>query len=519
MKGKPNKIQAALHVCSVNINRSTNAMHALTHNIANAKRHFDLVLIQEPWWNGSITTSFQGWQVILPTPTINDHERPRVVAYYRLQAEIEVTLRTDIGNDLDYMILDIKRNNSSLPTTRIINIYNQRELSESQNISFTAERLAEKILDTDTPTIITGDWNLHHPNWDSRIEEENVATRTQETVDWLEGQGYVLYNERDVYTRGGTGSQQDSVIDLTFANETAHSQGLVQEHTVDPDLALLSDHHTLMFTIGDPRIRIENLSEAKFNWKGASETEFTDALNLELHAEPELWVTTISQVLNENREWASPTELDKAVEYLNGCMERAAQKTVPPLRLCSRSKPWWNNELTEAFREMRTAREMARTYFQHFKRPSNIIAQEAKDLRKKALSLVRSAKREFYRQQTEEATAQNIWDIHKWTKPRRTYISPALSKGEGEDPAVSHIDKCNLLRATLFPPQPTLTHEPHIDLEPKSEDMVFYKVTKHEVHNALYTMAPAKAPGIMGMTGRAYQWAWSLLEDKIFHLV
>ena len=117
MKRKPTKIQAALQVCSVNINRSTNAMHALSHNIANDKRKFDLILIQEPWWNGSITTSFQGWQIILPRPAINEQERPRVVAYYRLQAEIEVTLCTDIGNDLDYMILDIKRNNSSLPST------------------------------------------------------------------------------------------------------------------------------------------------------------------------------------------------------------------------------------------------------------------------------------------------------------------------------------------------------------------------------------------------------------------
>ena len=84
---------------------------------------------------------------------------------------------------------------------------------------------------------------------------------------------------------------------------------------------------------------------------------------------------------------------------------------------------------------------------------------------------------------------------------------------------VSHIDKCNLLHATLFPPQPPLAQEPPMDLEPNPEDMEFHDVTKHEVHNALFTMAPAKAPGITGMMGRAYQWAWTLLEDEIFHLV
>ena len=176
MKTKPTKIKAALQICSININQSTNAMHALAHNIANTKSKFDLVLIQEPWWNRSITTSFQGWQVILPVPLINNQDWPRVAAYYQLQAEIEVMLRTDIGEDLDYMILDVRHNNSNIPLTHVINLYNQQELGKSPNPSTTMDRLAEKYLDPDVPTIITGDWNLHHPLWELRVEKENVAT-------------------------------------------------------------------------------------------------------------------------------------------------------------------------------------------------------------------------------------------------------------------------------------------------------------------------------------------------------
>src|SRR5260370_15690839 len=103
------KISSILYICSININRSTNAMHALTHNLATSKQTFDILLIQELWWNGSITTSFQGWQVILPTPMILEHEHPRVIAYYQLQAGIEITLCTDISTDLDFMLLDIRR--------------------------------------------------------------------------------------------------------------------------------------------------------------------------------------------------------------------------------------------------------------------------------------------------------------------------------------------------------------------------------------------------------------------------
>ena len=86
-------------------------------------------------------------------------------------------------------------------------------------------------------------------------------------------------------------------------------------------------------------------------------------------------------------------------------------------------------------------------------------------------------------------------------------------------PAVAHSDKCNLLRTTLFPPQPLLTEEPPIDLEPRADDMEYQEVTKREAHDALFTAPPMNAPGITGMTGKAYQWAWSILEEELYHLI
>src|SRR5260370_13643058 len=110
MKERLDMILSLLSICSININRSTNTMHTLAHNLATSKQNINILLIQELWWNGSITTSFQGWQVILPTPTILENECPQVMAYYQLQAgiEIEITLQTDISTDLDFMLLDIR---------------------------------------------------------------------------------------------------------------------------------------------------------------------------------------------------------------------------------------------------------------------------------------------------------------------------------------------------------------------------------------------------------------------------
>jgi len=142
MKERQNKISSTLFISCINVNRSTNMMHALAHNIATWEKTLDILLIQEPWWNGSITTSFQGWQVILPTPTIKENECPRVVAYYWLQAGIEITLRMDICSDLDFMILDVRCSGLRHPPTHLINIYNQMELGELQESVYTTDRLA-----------------------------------------------------------------------------------------------------------------------------------------------------------------------------------------------------------------------------------------------------------------------------------------------------------------------------------------------------------------------------------------
>src|SRR5260370_2953323 len=129
----------------------------------------------------------------------------------------------------------------------------------------------------------------------------------------------------------------------------ATGQGLVQKHKVNQDLALLSDHHALTFTLGDPRESVDNITKAKYNWKDANEEKFVEALKQELHIDAELYDSSIQQVLNSNCTQASPDELDEAVKLINSCMEHAAKKTIPTCPKCSRSKPLLNNNLTIRF--------------------------------------------------------------------------------------------------------------------------------------------------------------------------
>src|SRR6266581_2870945 len=150
---------ATLMVCSLNINCSNAATQAVMHNISkHRKPAIDILLIQEPWWhkvnNSYISVALKGWQTVLLKQPIAEGDRPRTIAYFRQNANIEPMLRNNIASDLDFMILNIKRNGSTQQPVRLINIYNQKTLVANQRKEFMVERLVDSTLEVDIPTIL-----------------------------------------------------------------------------------------------------------------------------------------------------------------------------------------------------------------------------------------------------------------------------------------------------------------------------------------------------------------------------
>ena len=78
-----------ISICSLNVNHSNTATHAAMYIIVENKLPpFGIFLVQEPQWEKISqeykTVAFTGWQTILPKHPVQDTERPRVAAYYRL---------------------------------------------------------------------------------------------------------------------------------------------------------------------------------------------------------------------------------------------------------------------------------------------------------------------------------------------------------------------------------------------------------------------------------------------------
>ncbi|KAF6761936.1 Endonuclease/exonuclease/phosphatase, partial [Ephemerocybe angulata] len=203
--------------------------------------------------------------------------RPRCMAYVRTQADFRVTLRTDIIEDRDVQVLDITQ--GQLPTITVVNVYND---PRRKNDGALARLRRTDGLDLRRPTIITGDYNMHHPLWSRNPGPTDQLTT--EVVDWLTEQGMTLQNDAGRITHPARSArEQGSVIDLTFANGPVVLEGLLQEWRVDEGLSHSSDHYAITFILDPGKHEIINPLELKYSiketkpadWKTAFETELT----------------------------------------------------------------------------------------------------------------------------------------------------------------------------------------------------------------------------------------------------
>jgi hypothetical protein len=93
---------------------------------------------------------------------------------------------------------------------------------------------------------------------------------------------------------------------------------------------------------------------------------------------------------------------------------------------------------------------------------------------------------------------------------------PPIEQDEGMEPVVSHKDKCDMLRAALFPVPLALPDAMYPDMNVHDTDIEWEKGMKREVCDSIFKASPLNVPGISKMMGRAYQWAWEVAEEELF---
>ena len=511
-----NQRERVINVYSLNVARKNDVAHHALHIASTHGRSFDIMLHQEPWY-GPISERDMGeargtgWSVITPvvrSPTVI--RRPRVMAYVRQNTDLVVVQRTDLIEDFDIQILDIKRQGARQRTVRIINIYNVPEGGEN----FAVDRLCQLRLDPTIPTIITGDWNLKHNLYRSMPEDQNPNERAVRTAEWLATNGFELQNQWNQETWRKYGETQVSALDFTFRNNASNAANILQNWSIEPNYNAGSDHYATFFTLGGGEEEIVSLSEAKYNWKGMDVEQFTKTLDRELRDDQGRFNATFGPLKN-NVQPPTREQVDTATNFLLNSMTKAAEAAVPRRRPSPRAKAWWTPKLSQARANLNDARADASAKCKALGHPDPEAIQRVKHFAAVADRLYKKTKQEFYAEVIRATGPQNFWDLKKWTQGSRQYPSPPIDRGEGLEPALSHTEKCDTLREKLLPAPLPLPNPPAIDLQHHPEDIEWKSVTRNEVRTAILGAKAHNAPGISGMTGAAYHHAWKVASEEI----
>ncbi|KZT68049.1 hypothetical protein DAEQUDRAFT_738966 [Daedalea quercina L-15889] len=209
------------------------------------------------------------------------------------------------------------------------------------------------------PTVLSDDWNLHHPLWSRTADPAKEST--EQTVDWLVRNGYTIKNEKGTPTFFSHSHRTWSTLDLTFTNPAATELDVAKHWQIDEESSFGSDHFALRWTIDYGAAKVENVMGEKYNFKDTDPAKWRDTFRRALytHAEP-------LQPLHQTDHMLSADVLDAAADALTNAMQDANAAAAKVRKPSDKARPWWNQELHNAAKMIADLRSQSLAHAQRW---------------------------------------------------------------------------------------------------------------------------------------------------------
>ena len=434
-----------------------------------------------------------GYTLVYNTPTSDATPssfpiRPRVLAYIRKATNLTHTPRYDLCNDPDIQAIEI----IGLETFLVYNIYNERErdyapVPTQDTIQNRGDYTIDRVLLNTRlrdPAILVGDFNLHHPRWNSAAPPEGAA-KASSLVNWLDSQRATMLVDPEVINEsGGTYNRSDlrniSVIVLTF-------------HTPFRKLAWTgwnyidstgSDHEAIAFEarpLQTPAILPSDSRTPPFNYKLANWNKYSNLLE---RSKP-----VICRLIDK---CVATNDYESIATTVSNAILQSAEDAIPRLKVCERSKPWWTPELNMLRKTMTSA-------LRHYKKHRSCQSEEKyKAVKNKYFHSVRLAKRNHWDNFLQNAVKEDIFKAYKYTKASLNTAVPGIkfTKDGEKVMAKTFEQKCEAFLSTLFPS----TSSP--------------AATTPQGQKTDSGLLGASSKNASRVKGKSYNWEWPDLDDK-----
>jgi ribonuclease HI/exonuclease III len=506
-KGKSN-----INIWQQNINKSRTCQHELISSGKLISKGIDIVALQEPAINFlNKTVASRDWKVIYPSTHACEPGKTRSIILVRDD------LLTDGWEQLDFPSGDVTaiRIKSSWGKATVFNIYNDCKHNETlEQLTEYHRKHMEDILGTvetmgEHHLIWVGDFNRHHPYWDS---PENSDMFTRKVIDQAEILIQVLAETGlEMALPAGTPTHEHSVtkrwsrLDHVFVTE--HTLEAIDYCDAHPDeIGVNTDHFPIITKLNlhvatAPRTAIRNFRDV--DWK-----EFREKLSEELAKKG------VASFIKTQE------ALDQECTKLTSILQETIAAKVPEARLGPHAKRWWTKELTNLRKEMLRIRRKA---CKERHKETNPAWEQFKDARRKFGNELNKTKKNHWRDWLEKADDPDLWTAHKYISALpsdcgKTRIPDLTYTEAGEQKTVSTNEaKSKALAKAFFPRKPegntparsTTIPAPACKADPISRD---------QIKRALSRLKPYKAPGPDGIPNIVLTKCADILEDRLWHI-
>ena len=501
-----------LKIWQHNINKSRLCQHDLISSGKLTKWEIDIVALQEPSINGfGQTVASRDWKTIYPSKHTSNPDKTRSVILLR------DNILTDGWEQIDFPSGDVTAIcvKGSWGKLTLFNIYNDckhddtLELLKNYHRNKYKELLGTTEMQHRYHLMWVGDFNRHHPCWDSM---DNNSLFTKEAMEKAEMLIQVVAEiGLDLSLQAGTPTHKHNVtkrwsrLDQVFATE--HTlETLTQCEVLPAEQGLNTDHFPIISNLNinvelTPKKEISNFRDV--DWK-----EFREIL------EGKISTWGVPKFIK------SQESLDHECERLTIALQETIDEAVLNVILGPQAKRWWTKDLTNLRKAMLRQRRRA---CKERGKPSSMVWEQFKVARREFGRELEKTKKNHWRDWLEKATDPDLWTAHKYiTAPPgdcgKTRIPDLnFTDSEGQQKARSNEEKGRILARMFFPDKPKLSEESTDTITPnpicKADP-----ISREQVTRVLQRLRPFKAPGPDRIPNIILTKCADLIESRLWYI-
>lgn len=485
-----------------NLRRSANALHEFLHSFYHSPAQ--IALISEPYTGNrrklASVSGMQCFQSASPDGTVK-------ACIFIKDAVCGAYQENEVSTNNMVVV--------TIPTSRgkvdLVSIY----VEPRKDVSLTLNAFDEYCQSSMRPKIVGGDFNGHHPEWS--LNHTQMNNRGEDLVTLFHIHNLEICNKGNEPTYSVIRQAEfTSVVDLTLV--TGHLADATVSWTVNTEQCLASDHRLIEFQM-DFSVGTKSLRQSTrlYKTKDADWTAFKLLLQ-DIAVEHRLEETIVAANVKD--------DVERAAERVGSAVALVCDHTLERTKVTRRVvAPWWS----EGLERMKKCTIKHRHQVQNLKREGAseetvTLAYEKLQQAKKAYSkLMRSQSTKNFRGFCQRQDKESVWDItNRIIRPKtgRFVFGTMHKEGRFTGTPVNTLQK---LLEHFYPAESpnTLFHHNQVQAlikQPYKEAHVELPFTMTELHNAIKTTAPQKAPGYDHLTGEIWAQVINCIGPTILAL-